>query len=355
MVWAVSLAVAAAILVVARVVIRHRAKDAPGGKDVVVAFAPPRELTPGTAATLLRDVDNRLGVPAEILELTRDKVWRLGIRDANRDGTRKVWFVRRSQPREPKLRPVPQRIHRALFPPDNAGDEAVLDGSGSIALGFADAVLEAEREAVKRGWVSTSQSAWTATLDLLGALVAGLAILPIAFGWFDLTWLGLQIFAGVAAAVSRWIRPRRWRLTEKGRRLADDLAGLRLYLTMAEAERERLLAHPETVMRRRVPSGAAEVAQVNERLLPYAVLFGVLPQWTQVVARSSEAAGVAPVGFLADAYAALDAFATATDAGGDAVFDFGATDTSAGGWFTPPRGTDGFGVTDLGGPAGGTD
>lgn len=294
MIWAVSLAVVAALLVVARVVIRSRAKDAPGNQTVAVAFAPPREVTPATAAAILREVDNRLGIPAEILDLAREGVWQLGARDANRDGTKKVWFVTRRTQREPKLRPVPQEVYRTLFPAGYAGDEATLDGSTSIAQGFAGAVGEAEREVVKRGWVTTSQSPWTISLDLLGGLVAALAILPIAFGWFDLTWLPLQLVAGVAALVSRWIRPRRWQLTDKGRRLTDELAGLKQYMTLAEAERLRLLAAPETIMKRRVPNGAGEIAQVNERLLPYAVLFGILPQWAQVVQRSYADAGVAP-------------------------------------------------------------
>lgn len=374
MIWAVSLAVVAALLVVARVVIRSRAKDAPGNQTVAVAFAPPREVTPATAAAILREVDNRLGIPAEILDLAREGVWQLGARDANRDGTKKVWFVTRRTQREPKLRPVPQEVYRTLFPAGYAGDEATLDGSTSIAQGFAGAVGEAEREVVKRGWVTTSQSPWTISLDLLGGLVAALAILPIAFGWFDLTWLPLQLVAGVAALVSRWIRPRRWQLTDKGRRLTDELAGLKQYMTLAEAERLRLLAAPETIMKRRVPNGAGEIAQVNERLLPYAVLFGILPQWAQVVQRSYADAGVAPgwlllpgdpsgaLSWLAfteagglDALDQVGSFDHAADAGGDGVFDFGRSDASAGGWFTDSSGGGflGFGGGDSGGFDGG--
>lgn len=271
---------------------------------------------------------------------------------------------------------MPQEVYRTLFPAGYGGDEASLDGSKSIAQGFADAVREAEHEVVRRGWVTTSQSPWTITLDLLGALVAGLAILPIAFGWFDLAWLPLQLLAGVAALVSRWIKPRKWQLTNKGRRLADELAGLKQYMTMAEAERLRLLASPETIMKRRVPNGVGELAQVNERLLPYAVLFGILPQWSQVVQRSYADAGVAPGWIIlpgdvsaaltwaafADAggVGALDqvgSFDHAADAGGDGVFDFGGSDAGAGGWFTDSDsgggGFLGFGGGDSGGFDGG--
>ena len=69
-------------------------------------------------------------------------------------------------------------------------------------------------------------------------------------------------------------------LTEKGAAARDYLLGIREYLTIAEEDRMRVLQSPEGAQRIRSTDKAA-IVKLNERLLPYAVLWGVEDQWAE--------------------------------------------------------------------------
>jgi len=69
-------------------------------------------------------------------------------------------------------------------------------------------------------------------------------------------------------------------VTETGRPLRDHLLGMRLYLTVAETDRMRVLHGPDGV-----PYDSAGVLYLFERLLPWAVLWGVEREWAAVVRR----------------------------------------------------------------------
>jgi len=67
-------------------------------------------------------------------------------------------------------------------------------------------------------------------------------------------------------------------LTRKGAEAKEYLLGLREYLTIAEEDRMRVLQSPQGALRVDVTDKDA-VVKLNERLLPYAVLWGVEDRW----------------------------------------------------------------------------
>ena len=105
-------------------------------------------------------------------------------------------------------------------------------------------------------------------------------------------------------------------LTERGREARDHLEGLRLYIRLAEADRLRVLQSPSGALRVDRPAAApvavgteaaasgapattalidpTVVLKLNERLLPYAVLFGLERQWVRELAELYEARGETP-------------------------------------------------------------
>ncbi|RXZ46454.1 DUF2207 domain-containing protein [Agromyces fucosus] len=103
-------------------------------------------------------------------------------------------------------------------------------------------------------------------------------------------------------------------LTEQGRALRDHLEGLRLYIRLAEADRLRVLQSPSgalRVERPAVPDAEAAtdaaatpvstvaldpvtVLKLNERLLPFAVLFGLEREWAEVLSALHEQVGTEP-------------------------------------------------------------
>lgn len=77
------------------------------------------------------------------------------------------------------------------------------------------------------------------------------------------------------------------RLTSKGAEAKEYLEGLRLYLTVAEEERMRMLQSPLGALRIDINDKDA-IVKLNERLLPYAVLWGVEDQWVEQLRASGE-------------------------------------------------------------------
>lgn len=77
------------------------------------------------------------------------------------------------------------------------------------------------------------------------------------------------------------------RLTRRGAQLRDYLLGMKLYLTVAEEERLRMLQSPEGALRvatlGKHSTDKEAVVKLYERLLPYAVLWGVEDQWVSTL------------------------------------------------------------------------
>lgn len=83
-------------------------------------------------------------------------------------------------------------------------------------------------------------------------------------------------FVSVFVAIGLVIRP--MQLTDKGRDASDYLKGMKLYLTVAEEERLRVLQSPQGAERIDVGNNL-EVVKLYEKLLPWAVLWGVEDEW----------------------------------------------------------------------------
>jgi uncharacterized membrane protein YgcG len=151
----------------------------------------------------------------------------------------------------------------------------------------------------------------------------------VMFGGAGVGLVGLLAVSGV--------RP----LTERGRAARDHLEGLREYIRLAEADRLRVLQSPSGALRVERPAlgapriadaaGAAPVAtapldaatvlKLNERLLPYAVLFGQEREWSEELAALYAARGETPTwysgrdGFNAVAFSSgVDSFTSASSA-----------------------------------------
>lgn len=112
-------------------------------------------------------------------------------------------------------------------------------------------------------------------------IVLGLGVIVISTGLFTNVSpvIGISIalaFASSIIAIGLAIRP--VQLTEKGREAKDYLEGMKLYLTVAEEDRLRMLQSPSGAERIDVGNNL-EVVKLYEKLLPWAVVWGVEEQW----------------------------------------------------------------------------
>lgn len=133
---------------------------------------------------------------------------------------------------------------------------------------------------------------------LLGVLT--LVFLALTLGAFYAVsgWLGVSMVVGSAALIATIalaVRP--LQLTERGAEDRDYLFGMRTYLTLAEQDRLRMLQSPEGAERVDVGDDLAMV-KLYEKLLPWAVLWGVEDEWMKELAVRVEALPEQPDWFV---------------------------------------------------------
>ncbi len=124
-------------------------------------------------------------------------------------------------------------------------------------------------------------------------------------------WLLLAVPAAALMVTAIWAMPAEWRsFPPPSFELRDHLAGLRDYIELAEADRLRFLQSPGGALRHGIdtPDGRLEMYVLNEKLLPYAVLFGQEREWARVL--ETEHRELTASGAL-DALDVLDALYTA--------------------------------------------
>ncbi|MGY6497290.1 MAG: DUF2207 domain-containing protein [Microcella sp.] len=132
---------------------------------------------------------------------------------------------------------------------------------------------------------------------LLTIAVAAFIVTRALFGQFDLL-LGIAAAgAGIGAIFASLLTLRPQQLTQRGRDSLDHLDGLRLYLTVAEEDRLRALQSPQGAERIDVGDGR-ELVKLYEKLLPWAVVWGVEDEWMRELALRASAAGETPDFFV---------------------------------------------------------
>src|SRR5690606_19474130 len=104
----------------------------------------------------------------------------------------------------------------------------------------------------------------------------GVLAVTLAVGINGLIWVTIGCVALVTGP-----RP----LTGAGALIVEHLQGLREYIRLAEADRLRMLQSASGAERSDADAGPGDVVRVYERLLPYAVLFGLEREWQAELSR----------------------------------------------------------------------
>jgi uncharacterized membrane protein YgcG len=333
------------LALVAAIVLRAtRWRNHPGRGTIIAQYEPPEGVSAMVAADLVGHPEK--GVTATILERAVDGELRVV-----ETGRKKyaVEFVG-GEPGDAHARSVVSALFRGHPVP---GASRQLKSSDT-ALGRR---LLSIRQSVTKG---VARSGLRRKPDpglrlLLAAAAIGGATLSVVLGIFAIddrrggAWPAILFILAIVAALATVVLVANVRpLTERGRELRDHLEGLRLYIRLAEADRLRVLQSPSGALRVERPSAAspaaastagasadaatttatatsaatldpAVVLKLNERLLPYAVLFGLEREWSRVLAELYEARGEEPTwysgrsGFDAGSFGvALSSFSSAS-------------------------------------------
>ena len=201
--------------------------------------------------------------------------------------------------------PLEERVLTALFGELTPGESRDLP---QVATTLAKALQRASKAAAKSlradGLVEPVpkwlRGGWLRTIAIVLIAAAFLNEFFVVPEGADSPWTFAAIFAAVASFILAALFARKpSRLTEKGAERHDYLRGIKLYLEVAEEDRIRMLQSPEGAERVEVRGGVGTVDRVQlvklyERLLPFAVIWGVEKEWMDQLAVRMEEAQTSP-------------------------------------------------------------
>lgn len=180
----------------------------------------------------------------------------------------------------------------------------------------------ATREARERGLLTRGRSVAGGWIGIVGIVVSAIAIVAGIVGCIDGRMVApFAVVAGViglivSIVVAIWAGAERDLPSAEGARAAEYLLGVRDYIGLAEADRIRMLQSYSGAERR--TDGSVDVIHLYERLLPYAILFGMEREWGVVLQEAYASHGSGPswypgvhVATFASSIAKLPASATA--------------------------------------------
>jgi uncharacterized membrane protein YgcG len=186
-------------------------------------------------------------------------------------------------------------------------------------------------------------------------------------GWFVVFWstsagvgsavLTLQlVLIIVGSLVVIWFGGVPERRTRLGTEVLEHLQGLREYLTIAEEDRLRVLQSPRGAQRTRVdPGDSAAVVKLYEKLLPWAIVWGVEREWSEVLDTRYVQTELEPSGNLqfSSGFSGLSGFATSVQSTSFARTVTTGSYSGSGGGSSFSGGSSGGGFSGGGGGGGG--
>jgi hypothetical protein len=273
-------------------------RDAAGRGTIIVEYTPPPEVPVLLAAAMLGR--KKVGLPAQLISFAVNRAARL-VESPSEPASRRYAIEVRDTDR---LGAADRRILAALVPRLKNGARLRLD-TADQKLGDRIARLTAAAGAD----VTTLGLRARGKSVIPGFLVVG-ATLLLGVAWLVYSWAGahdvasdlvaslLPVTIAALAVLTILVRlPNR--LTEKGALLREYLLGMRDYLRLAEADRIRVLQSPDGAERISAAglAGLATsdlVVQLHEKLLPWAMLWGVEDQWADELGSYYQTTAAAP-------------------------------------------------------------
>ncbi len=295
-----SLGLASIAALVAAIVSRVRAGGSAKGRGVIIAqYSEPAGIDILQSAHLLARGSS--GIPAAIVRLAVRKNLRILAYAVEEDGapyTLQYLTDDRADALDLELLKVifGGKLVAGELKPYGAYDSTLATGLEELSTS-AKTSLERQgfqRKPTGRGFAALMMLAQVVLLFLgIGVVVLSVALFTNVSALVVFSIVGA--FFGIFIAAVLIFRP--MQLTEKGREAKDFLLGLKRYLTVAEQERLRVLQSPQGAERIDVGNNL-ELVKLYEKLLPWAVLWGVEDQWMRELELRVASLGETPDWFI---------------------------------------------------------
>lgn len=257
-------------------------RDARGRGTIVVQYTPPEDLSVMLAAALLGK--KKVGLPAQLISFAVNRAARL-VESPSEPSSRRyaleVLDISRLNPADRHVLTVLGSLKNGTRLRLDTKNQKLGDRIVRLHTSITDQVGST-------GLRARSVSRVPGYLFLAGAVLLGAAWLVNRWAEnneVSSTLVGWLIPGAIVALVLLAVQyPMPNRLTEKGANTRDYLLGLRDYLALAEADRLRVLQSPDGAERIAVTGTAIDtdvIVKLYERLLPWAMLWGVEREWAR--------------------------------------------------------------------------
>lgn len=243
-------------------------KDPEGLPAMIHEYEPPKDIDPAIAAYLLRERVSDTDISAMVLSLAERGYLSVEVIDVPAIiGSTQEILLRRHSPKGAKeLSAWDTALLDALFPPGieeaSAKDIAERFRATNILSHIGIAV---EEEVLRRGYYDTPPSRIRGTY-----VIAGFALFMLGLFLDDAALTPSLVVTALVIGIVGWFMPKP---TPEGARIRNIIRGYKNYLELAEKDRIRF--HTDDALNQ----GA------YEKMLPYAVVFGLGSAW---LARFSE-------------------------------------------------------------------
>lgn len=292
--WGWAQAVAAALglgaVGLAATVRSRRLRDEPGRPTIIAEYTPPADLDALESAMLLGHTSK--AIPAEVLEqaiVGSIRIVEVPGRGMFGSAKLQAHLVDASLA-DGDGRMLLEGLFGEAALAENRGDAVYEFGSTDTRFSkAAQKILAAATADLKargmRREVPATVIGWTIVVAVVATIAAvGFGVAALLNGVAGPLPLTL-ILVSIAAALTACVLVSRNPLTARGAEARDHLAGLKVFIEWAEADRIRMLQSPAGAERTPIDTqDTGQMLVLYERLLPYAVVFGQEKQWSERLA-----------------------------------------------------------------------
>ncbi|HKX23849.1 MAG TPA: DUF2207 domain-containing protein [Candidatus Saccharimonadales bacterium] len=253
---------------------RQYGRDAKGRGTIVPQYVPPKELSVLGSSEVLRQRFVSSSVSAQILDLAVRRCLKIYEQTEKKVLKDRTTYSVELTKTTMGLRSEEKAVVAMLFGGEpKVGDKVDLsDLSSKLYKKAADLGKTLDQQLASEGYfLQPPQKVFQMYLTWgIVLCVVGFIFPPYTLG---------MLLAGIVVLASSRLMPAR---TQKGVDMRDYLYGLRDYMKMAEVDRIRIMQSPKGQLTEKVDtSDSHKLVKLYEKLLPYAMLFGIEKEWAK--------------------------------------------------------------------------
>lgn len=253
---------------------RQYGRDAKGKGTIVPQYLPPKEMSVLGSSEVLRQRFVAASISAQIIDLAVRRYLKIFEQTEKKVLKDKTTYSVELVKTTMGLRSEEKAVIAMLFGSEpKAGDKVDLsDLSSKLYKKAADLGKSIDQQLANEGYflqppqkVFQMYLAWGIVLCVVGFIFP-----PYTLG---------MLLAGVVVLASSRLMPAR---TQKGVDMRDYLYGLRDYMKLAEVDRIRVMQSPKGELTEKIDTtDSHKLVKLYEKLLPYAMLFGIEREWAK--------------------------------------------------------------------------